>query len=182
MLAVPRVADSLAGRLERLTLYPLSQGEIQGRREGFLDAVFGDRVPKAASAPSRADVARRMLRGGYPEAYGRAEGRRRRWFASYITAVLQRDVRDLAHIEKLTAMPTLLAWLAARTGGLLNLADVGWGTGLPYATLHRYMALLQTTRSSWGASPPGRQISGAVSPRRRRSPSSTPGWRRRCCG
>ena len=109
MLAVPRVADSLAGRLELLTLYPLSQGEIQGRREGFLDAVFGDRVPKAASAPSRADVARRMLRGGYPEAYGRAEGRRRRWFASYITAVLQRDVRDLAHIEKLTAMPTLLA-------------------------------------------------------------------------
>ena len=145
MLAVPRVADSLAGRLELLTLYPLSQGEIQGRREGFLDAVFGDRVPKAASAPSRADVARRMLRGGYPEAYGRAEGRRRRWFASDITAVLQRDVRDLAHIEKLTAMPTLLAWLAARTGGLLNLADVGRGTGLPYATLHRYMALLQTT-------------------------------------
>jgi predicted AAA+ superfamily ATPase len=145
VLAVPRVADSLAGRMELLTLYPLSQGEIQGRRERFLDTVFGDRVPKAASPPSRADVVRRILRGGYPDAYSRAEARRRRWFASYITAVLQRDVRDLAHIEKLTAMPNLLALLAARTGGLLNLADVARGTGLPYATLHRYMALLQTT-------------------------------------
>lgn len=145
VLAVPRVADSLAGRMELLTLYPLSQGEIHGRRERFLDAVLGDRLPKAPSAPSHADVVRRILRGGYPDAYRRAEGRRRRWFASYTTAVLQRDVRDLAHIEKLTAMPNLLALLAARTAGLLNLADVGRGTGLPYATLHRYMALLQTT-------------------------------------
>jgi predicted AAA+ superfamily ATPase len=142
VLAVPRVADSVAGRMELLTLYSLSQGEIQGRREGFLKAVFGDRFPKAPRAPSRSDVVRRILRGGYPDPHRRAEGRRRRWFASYITAFLQRDVRDLAHIEKLTAMPNLLALLAAWTGRLLNLADVGRGTGLPYATLHRYLALL----------------------------------------
>jgi len=145
VLAVPRVADSLAGRMELLTLYPLSQGEMQGRREGFLDAVLGEQLPKAPRVPSGPDVIRRILRGGYPDAYGRAEGRRRRWFASYITTVLQRDVRDLAHIEKLTAMPDLLALLAARTGGLLNLADIGRGAGVPYATLQRYMALLQTT-------------------------------------
>lgn len=145
VLFVPRVADSLAGRMEILTLHPLSQGEIEGRREGLLDAVFGNRLPKTPGAPSRADVVHRILRGGYPDVYGRAEGRRRRWFASYITAVLQRDVRDLANIEKLTALPNMLALLAARTGGLLNLADVGRGTGLPYATLQRYMALLQTT-------------------------------------
>lgn len=146
VLLVPRVADSLAGRMEILDLYPLSQGEIEGRREGFLDAVFGHRLPRAPGAPDRADVVHRILRGGYPDVYGRSEGRRRRWFTSYITAVLQRDVRDLANIEKLTALPSLLALLAARTGGLLNLADVGRGTtGLPYATLQRYMALLQTT-------------------------------------
>jgi len=145
VLLVPRVADSLAGRMEILTLYPLSQGEIQGKQERFLDAVFGDRLPKTPSAPHRTDMVRRILRGGYPEVYARSETRRRRWFTSYITAVLQRDVRDLAHIEKLSALPNLLSLLAARTAGLLNLADVGRGTGLPYATLQRYLALLQTT-------------------------------------
>ena len=145
VLFVPRVSESLAGRMEILTLYPLSQGEIEGRREGFLDAAFAERLPKTPSAPDRTDVARRILRGGFPDAYGRPEVRRRRWFASYVTAVLERDVRELAHIGKLTTMPNLLTLLAARAGGLLNLADIGRGIGLPYATLQRYMALLQTT-------------------------------------
>ncbi len=42
-------------------------------------------------------------------------------------------------------MPNLLTLLAARAGGLLNLADIGRGIGLPYATLQRYVTLLQTT-------------------------------------
>jgi uncharacterized protein len=145
VLVVPRVSESLAGRMELLTLYPLSQGEIAGRREGFLDAAFAAHPPKAPSPPDRTDVARRILRGGFPEAYGRPEPRRRRWFGSYVTAVLERDVRDLAHIERLTAMPDLLTLLASRTANLLNLADIGRGIGLPYATLQRYLALLQTT-------------------------------------
>ena len=145
VLVVPRVSESLAGRMELLPLYPLSQGEIEGRREGFLDAAFAVHLPKAPSPPDRTDVARRILRGGFPEAYGRAEPRRRRWFGSYVTAVLERDVRELAHIERLTAMPDLLTLLASRTANLLNLADIGRGIGLPYATLQRYMSLLQTT-------------------------------------
>jgi predicted AAA+ superfamily ATPase len=131
--------------MELLTLYPLSQGEIEDRREGFLGAVFADRLPKAPSPPDRTEITRRILRGGFPDAYERPEARRRRWFASYVTAVLERDVRELAHIEKLTAMPDLLTLLASRTAGLLNLADIGRGIGLPYATLQRYMTLLQTT-------------------------------------
>jgi predicted AAA+ superfamily ATPase len=145
VLLVPRVSESLAGRMELLTLYPLSQGEIERRREGFLDAAFADRLPKTPRSPERGEIARRILRGGFPDAYARPEARRRRWFASYVMAILERDVRELAHIERLTAMPDLLTLLAARAGGLLNLADIGRGIGLPYATLQRYMALLQTT-------------------------------------
>jgi uncharacterized protein len=145
VLFVPRVSESLAGRMELLTLYPLSQGEIAGRREGFLDVVFADRLPRAPSAPDRTEIARRILRGGFPDAYGRPEPRRRRWYASYVTAVLERDVRELAHIDRLTAMPDLLTLLASRIASLLNLADIGRGIGLPYATLQRYMTLLQTT-------------------------------------
>jgi predicted AAA+ superfamily ATPase len=131
--------------MELLTLYPLSQGEIGGRREGFLDTAFAPRLAKAPTPPDRAEVARRILSGGFPDAHARPEDRRRRWFASYVTAVLERDVRELAQIEKLTAMPDLLTLLASRTASLLNLADIGRGIRLPYATLQRYMALLQTT-------------------------------------
>lgn len=153
--------------MELLPLYPLSQGEIEGRREGFLDAALAARLPKAPSPPDRTEIAHRILRGGFPDAYGRPQAPRRRWFASYITAVLERDVRELAQIEKLTAMPDLLTLLASRTASLLNLAGIGRGIGLPYATLQRYMTLLQTTflvrlMPAWG------RISGAGSPRPRR--------------
>lgn len=104
---------------------------------------------------------------GFPDAYARPEARRRRWFASYVTAVLERDVRELAHVEKLTAMPDMLTLLASRSASLLNLADIGRGLGLPYATLQRYVTLLQTT---FLVRPmrPGPRISGAGSRRRRR--------------
>jgi len=145
VLAVPRVADSLVGRMEMLTLFPLSQGEIARRAETFVDSVFADHLPGDPPAPARADLVRRVLRGGFPEAVRRAGARRRRWFTSYTTAVLARDVRDLANVEKLTAMPHLLLVLAGRVAGLLNLSDVGRDAGLQYTTLQRYMALLQTT-------------------------------------
>src|SRR5262245_36339236 len=145
VLAVPRVADSLVGRMEMLTLFPLSQGQIARRAETFIDAVFADTLPEPPPAPGRADIVRRVLRGGFPEAVRRAGERRRRWFTSYTTAVLARDVRDLANVEKLTAMPHLLLVLAGRVAGLLNLSDVGRDAILQYTTLQRYMALLQTT-------------------------------------
>lgn len=87
----------------------------------------------------------RLVRGGYPEATQRnADDRRAAWFASYISTILQRDVRDLARVDALHALPNLLKLLAARASGLLNLADVGRDAGLPHTTLTRYLALLET--------------------------------------
>lgn len=86
-----------------------------------------------------------MTRGGYPEAVQRnAAGRRSAWFASYISTILQRDVRDLARVDALHTLPNLLKLLAARTSGLLNLADIGRDARLPHTTLTRYLALLET--------------------------------------
>ena len=94
---------------------------------------------------AREDIAARLTRGGYPEATQReAEDRRAAWFASYISAILQRDVRDLARVEALHSLPNLLKLLAARASGLLNLADVGRDASLPHTTLTRYLALLET--------------------------------------
>lgn len=148
VLFLPRVADSLAGRMEVITLWPFSQGEIEGVRESFIDAVF-DAAPLKLPAfdpwNERQEVQRRILRGGFPEVQDRAtEDRRKAWFGSYLTTIIQRDVRDLSHIEDLTAMPRLLAILAARVGGLLNTADISRATGIAQTTLKRYLSLLET--------------------------------------
>jgi len=147
VLMLPKLAELLAGRMEILRLWPLSQGEIAGRREGFVDLLFG-RGPGTfrVAGKGKDDLAERILRGGYPEARGRASwNRRRAWYNSYVSTILQMDVRDLAQIEGLSAMPRLLALLASRVGSLLNHAEVSRSLGLPQTTLKRYMALLETT-------------------------------------
>lgn len=144
VLLLPKISESLAGRMEILTLWPLAQAEIEGTSGGFVDALY--RSPPAIAVPPGDDAEERVLRGGFPEALHRSSAARRKaWFDSYLNAILQRDVRDLSNIEGLTALPRLLQFLATRTAGLLNLSDVSRATTLPYATLHRYMSLLEAT-------------------------------------
>ncbi len=153
VLLLPKLSESLAGRMEVLTLWPLAQtelvpAELAGADANFVDAMFAERLPARQDLPSvdQADLIRRLLGGGYPEPLGRSGPERRRaWFNSYLTTILQRDVRDIANIEGLTDLPRLLALLASRTGSLLNQADVSRASGLPYTTLLRYLTLLEAT-------------------------------------
>jgi predicted AAA+ superfamily ATPase len=147
ILLLPRVSESLTGRMEVLTLWPLSQGEIEETREAFVDALFGSSFhPPALPAMNRGEILDRALAGGYPEILSRgSEDRRRAWFGSYITTILQRDIRDLANIEDLTALPRLLSLLAARAATLLNYSELSRSSGLPATTLKRYFALLEVT-------------------------------------
>lgn len=147
VLALPRMSDSLAGRMEIITLHPLAQDELGGRRGTFIDALFASKLPSSAPIPiDRNKAARLVFAGGYPEVMGRADAKRRAaWYKAYVTTILQRDVRDISNIADLTTLPKLLAQLAMRSGGLLNLADVSRGLDTPHTTLRRYMALLETT-------------------------------------
>ena len=144
VLVVPQVAEALAGRVEILNLWPFSQGEIEGTLEGFIDASFSRRFPPDLDKPvSRRALCEAIVRGGFPEARGRAAVERRdAWFRSYVSTLLSRDVRDLAAIEGLSELPHLLRLLAERTGGLLNYADVSRSSALPQSTLKRYMTIL----------------------------------------
>lgn len=145
VLLLPKLADALVGRVEIVTLWPLSQGELGSVRESFVDWVWQG-PPPAVEGMDRRRLADVLLAGGFPEAVGRAGGRRRAaWFESYLTTLLQRDVRELAQIEGLTELPRLLALLAARTCGLSNLAELSRSSGLAQTTLKRYLALFETT-------------------------------------
>lgn len=147
VLLLPKMSESLAGRIEIVTLWPFSQGELAGRQEMFIDAVFSADMPRMIKVRSvDRNIVKCVLTGGYPEAVARnVPERRQAWFGAYITTILQRDVRDLAHIVGLTDMPRLLSLLAARSGGLLNMSEISRSTGLAHTTLRRYLSLLETT-------------------------------------
>lgn len=148
VLLLPRVSESLAGRMEPLALWPLSQGELAGTRERFVERLFEEPepdppAPPEESAPSRDELIERICRGGFPEALERSAARRADWFDAYLTTVIERDVRDLADIERLTELPRLLSSLALRTRAPLNKSDVSATLDIPRTTLDRYLTLLR---------------------------------------
>jgi uncharacterized protein len=145
VMTLPRLSESLAGRMEIIPLFPFSAGELAGRHEGFLKRLFDGTLANGKPISANNDLPARLTCGGYPEAVERkADDRRAAWFASYISTILQRDVRDLARVDALHTLPNLLKLLAARASGLMNLADIGRDAGLPHTTLTRYLALLET--------------------------------------
>jgi uncharacterized protein len=145
VLMLPKLADSLAGRMEIATLWPLSQGELAGVREDFISAVFAPEFSVRQYSPlPREELLSKMLLGGYPPALERtAATARARWFAAYRTTLLERDVRDLSMVRGLTDFPRLFTALATRVSSLLNLADLSRSTTIQQDTLKRYYALLQ---------------------------------------
>lgn len=143
VLLVPRLADSLAGRMEILRLHPLAQAELAGRQSGFLDALFGDGFKANQQARLGKELAERIAAGGYPAALARPSLRRRvAWYRDYIETLVQRDVRDLARISSLDVLPRLLTLAAGQTARLLNVADLASPFQLSRPTIRDYVTLL----------------------------------------
>lgn len=152
LLVLPRLADSLAGRMEALALWPLSQGEIEDVEESAIDRLFDDAPLPAGDLPAPdidtadIDLPARVARGGFPEVLSRpSAARRRAWFESYLTTILQRDVRDLSNIAGLADLPKLMRLLAARATTLLNASQLSQASGIATSTLKRYLGLLEGT-------------------------------------
>lgn len=145
VLTMPKVSDSLAGRMVVHTLWPLSQGEIRGQKEKFIDLSFGNHPflsPKHEL--SFKELNTMLLVGGYPRSLRiTATKERSNWFNSYIDAILQRDVKELTNIERLTELPYLLNVIAGRAANLSNLADLGRVLKISHTTLKRYYMLLK---------------------------------------
>jgi len=144
VLLVPRLADSLAGRMEIRRLHPLAQCELERSAPGFLDALFkgGFRLRQTERLGAR--LAERIVAGGFPAALERPIARRRAaWYRDYLEALVQRDVRDLARISSLDALPRLLAVAAAQTARLLNVSDLASPFQLSRPTIRDYVTLLE---------------------------------------
>jgi uncharacterized protein len=144
VLLVPKLTDSLAGRMEILRLHPLAQCELASHEPTFLDALFEGGFKTRQTPRLRRELAERIAAGGYPAALARPAGRRRTvWYRDYLDALVQRDVRDLARISALDALPRLLALAAAQTARLLNVSDLAAPFQLSRPTIRDYVTLLE---------------------------------------
>ena len=143
ILALRDLPDALPGRMEIVELWPLSQGEIDGAPDRFIDAAFthGPALSHASTLRKR-DYLDRAVRGGYPEAVRRSPRRRAAFFDSYLTTLIERDITELAVIERRGELRRLLALLAGRSGGLLVPGTLATQSGVPRTTLTRYLELL----------------------------------------
>jgi predicted AAA+ superfamily ATPase len=141
ILALPKLADPLVGRMAVLTLYPFTAAEATYNRpvglERLLQLDFSQLNDRGQKLP---DV---MKRATYPEIFQAPAAERQIWFDSYITTILQRDVRQVADIEKLSLLPHLLRILATRAGGLINDSDVAREAGLTNVTGKAYREILK---------------------------------------
>ena len=144
---LPQAAQSLTGRAHVINVLPLSQGELHGRRENFIDRLWADpaRLPEMPSRPViRDEYADRIVTGGFPMILQRLTARARTsWFADYVNLVVMRDVLDIARVRQREALPRLLRQFAAQTGQVLNISKAGQAVGLESSTANRYATLLE---------------------------------------
>jgi predicted AAA+ superfamily ATPase len=143
VLALRGLPDALPGRMEIIELWPFSQGELDSAPDAFIDAAFA-RGPElsGSTALRKRDYLDRAVRGGYPEAVRRSARRRAAFFDSYLTNLIERDITELAAIERRGDLQRLLALLAGRTGRLLVPGSLATASGIPRTTLSRYLELL----------------------------------------
>jgi hypothetical protein len=144
VLLVPRLADSLAGRMEILRLHPLSQAELNRKPCEFLSRLFSASFKASSSARREGSaLAERVVRGGFPAALARVSSRRRAtWYRDYADTLIQRDIRDLGRIGALDALPRLLTLAAGQTACLMNVSEIAAPFQISRPTIREYLTLL----------------------------------------
>jgi len=145
-LLIPRLGDSLAGRMGIVNMFPFSHGEVIGNREQFISFIFEEKVSiRKFPELDRGSLIQQLLWGGYPSVQPLKKLEDvNRWIKSYLQTMMERDVRDIANIEGLREFPNLFRLIATRTGGLLNISGLSRSLGMVHMTLTRYLRLLQT--------------------------------------
>ncbi len=145
--ALPRAAQSLTGRATVVSVWPLSQGEIDGVREDCVERLLAGEAPSTAASSGRTngqEYAERVLAGGFPQALAIPDPLRTQWFADYVALVCERDVMAISRVRQRTQLPRLLTRLAGQTAQLLNVSEAARSVGLEVSTAENYTQLLES--------------------------------------
>ena len=165
-LTVPTISESLAGRAVLLNLHLLSQGEMEGRREVFLEGLVGNPEAPPPGGDSRllgADYWERVCAGGYPEAVDMPSPQRKKWFTSLVDTVTMRDVVDLTGARRASSLSRLLRLAAAGTAQELVMSKIhdrlGFGS---VRTTSEYLSHLEMTYLTHQLAPWSRNLTSRV--------------------
>ncbi len=146
LLFVPKVTESLAGRMEIAQLYPLTEVEKECKPGRFLNALLeGTLRPeiKGVTVTAGTGLAERLVAGGYPEPLGRSPRRARQWYRQYLRIIVERDVQDIARVRDAQKLARVLELLALRSAQLVNASALAGDLGLRRPTIDHYLAVLE---------------------------------------
>jgi predicted AAA+ superfamily ATPase len=142
---LPKLSESLAGRMTIFTMRPLSQGEIENRKSSTLDLLFQPEhhVKAQFNTIDLKNITNRIFAGGYPDVISYTSKERNRFFDSYTQTLLERDIRNISNIEQLHKIPTILRCISHNIGNIHNTANLARDTGIKTSSLKNYLAILK---------------------------------------
>ena len=138
-----KLSDSLAGRMFILNLYPLSQSELYSQNSSFLQSCFHSEFKNQYEKTQKDTWLEKLLVGGFPTVQSLPFDMKEEWMNAHLRILLERDIQELTQLRKLGELPLLMKLLAARSASLLNLSEISRSSGIAYATLTEYFALLE---------------------------------------
>lgn len=141
--ALPGVQESLAGRITKLRLRPLAQGEQQEAAPNFINNAFAGTLKSPTEHYDKDALIEIACAGGYPEALLLKNRKRKRWHTDYIDAILERDLKDITRIHRLDQMQELIRVLAAWSSRFMNIAQIGSTLSLKSQALNAYINALE---------------------------------------
>jgi len=141
IMALPKLSDPLVGRMSVLTLYPFCTAEVTGGKGNAIERIMN--MDFRGMSDRGLNLLDAISKGTFPELVNKTIQDRVIWFDGYLTTILQRDVRMLAELEKISVLPGLLRVLAIRSGNLLNDSDISRDLGLNPVTGKLYRNILK---------------------------------------
>ena len=143
MQSSPGVRESLAGRIRKVRLRPLTHGEVLGTSPDFLDRAFRRDFGHPDRAYDRDAMLDISFGGGFPEAILLGDTERKLWHRNYADALVERDLRDLGRIQRRDAMSELILTLAAWSGKFMDISSIGAGLSVVRSTVETYVNALE---------------------------------------
>lgn len=144
ILTLPTVQESLAGRIGKIRLRPLSQGEILGVKPTFIEQAFSQNFSKGNERYLRNDLIEFIFRGGFPESVRLSGRARKNWHWDYVEALIEHDLNDVTNIRQIDVMKDLVRILAAWSSKFMDVAAIGSGLAIDRRTLANYISLLKS--------------------------------------
>ncbi|MFZ2785407.1 MAG: ATP-binding protein [Sediminibacterium sp.] len=156
IMALPQLTDPLVGRMSMLTLYPFTASEATYNISGGIDRLL---TMNFRGMQDRGLTLQNAIRWAtYPEISKAEDEERKTWFDGYITSILQRDVKQIADLEKSALLPHMLQVLASRIGGIINESDIGREVGMNSVTGKSYRNILKMMFLTFDIKPWSRNI------------------------